>query len=188
MTPPSAEDVTRCLGRLSDGHSSAAAELMPLVYEELRNLAAAHLARERPDHTLQPTALVNEAYLKLVKQTEAQWKGRAHFFAVAAQAIRRILIDHARKHRAAKRGAARQVTLADSFESFGAPEIELIALNDALERLAEVDERQGRVVELRFFGGMSVANVAQVLGVSEGTVKGDWRFARAWLQRELGSE
>jgi len=179
------QDVTRYLDRLSDGHTSAVAELMPLVYEELRNLAAVHLARERPDHTLQPTALVHEAYLKLVDQTQARWKGRAHFFAVAAQAIRRILIDHARKHKALKRQAAKRVTLSLASDVSDEADIDFVALNDALERLANHSERQVRVVELRFFAGMTVEEVSHVLGVSQATVKADWRFARAWLEKEM---
>ncbi len=158
---------------------------MPLVYDELRGLAAARLAAERSDHTLQPTALVHEAYLKLVGQQDANWKGRAHFFAVAAQAIRRILIDHARKHRAIKRGAGRRVTLSGVDDLPGQSDVDIVALDDALRRLAEKSERQARVVELRFFGGLSVEQAAQVLDVSPGTIKGDWRFARAWLAQQL---
>jgi len=174
MSQDASQDVTRCLERLSEGRSSAVAELMPLVYDELRGLAAARLAAERPDHTLQPTALVHEAYLKLVGQRDANWKGRAHFFAVAAQAIRRILIDHARKHGALKRGAGHRVTLSGVEELPGEMEVDIVALDDALTRLSEKSERQARVVELRFFGGLSVEQAAQILDVSPGTVKGDW--------------
>ncbi len=185
MDQSTSENVTRCLKRLGEGRSSAVEELMPLVYEELRSLAAARLAAERPDHTLQPTALVHEAYVKLVGQQDANWKGRAHFFAVAAQAIRRVLIDHARKHGAVKRGVGRRVTLSDVDDLPRGSDVDIVALDDALIRLAEKSERQARVVELRFFGGLSVEQAAQVLGVSPGTVKGDWRFARAWLAQQL---
>lgn len=184
---------TAHLTRLSGGDPSAVSDLMPLVYDELRRLAAIHLARERVNHTLQPTALAHEAYLKLIDQTRAQWKDRAHFLAVAAEAIRRILIDHARTHRAAKRGgggagpAAHRLTL--SFAS-DVPEpttdVDLLDVEDALRRLAELSPRQAKVVELRFFAGLDVDETAEALAVSPRTVKGDWRVARAWLQRELG--
>jgi RNA polymerase sigma factor (TIGR02999 family) len=160
-------------------------ELLPLVYEELRALAAAYFRREPPDHTLQPTALVHEAYLKLVNQTDAQWKDRAHFFAVAAQAIRRLLIDHSRRRRAAKRQAPNRVTVELAADTPYHADIDLLVLDDALKRLAELSERQARVVELRFFGGITVEEVAHVLGVSPNTVKGDWRVARVWLQQVL---
>jgi RNA polymerase sigma factor (TIGR02999 family) len=183
----SASEANTHLTRLTSGDRSAVKDLMPLVYEELRRLAASHLAHERSNHTLQPTALAHEAYLKLVDQTRAQWKDRAHFLAVAAEAIRRILIDHARLHRAAKRGSGRKVTL--SFAS-DVPDrgthVDLVDLEDALGRLAALNERQAKVVELRFFAGLDVQETAEVLNVSPRTVKGDWRFARAWLQRELG--
>ena len=152
-------------------------------------LARAYLGRERPGHTLQPTALVNEAYIKLVDQTQVDWQGRTHFFAVGARVMRNLLIDHARGRGRAKRGGAwHRVTLAESLTPFTRGELDvdqLLALNEALERLAELDERQGRVVELRFFGGLTVPEVATVLGVSTRTVEGDWTHARAWLRREL---
>jgi RNA polymerase sigma factor (TIGR02999 family) len=180
--------VTRCLDRLGRGERSGADELLPLVYEELRALAAVHLKRERPDHTLQPTALVHEAYLKLVDQTRAEWRGRSHFFAVAAEAIRRILVDHARVKRAVKRRApGRRVTIHAELDAEASGDFDLTELDDALNRLAELNQRQSKVVSLRFFGGLSVEETAQVLGVSEGTVKGDWRVARAWLERELSA-
>lgn len=182
-------ETTRCLNRLSAGDPRAAEELLPLVYDELRALAAAHFRREQAGHTLQPTALVHEVYLKLVDQTKAQWKDRAHFFAVAAEAIRRVLIDHARKRRALKRQLPGQrVTIQADLDAAGADGVDLVALDDTLKRLAELNERQSRVVELRFFGGLSVEETAAVLGVSENTVKGDWRLARAWLERELSAE
>jgi RNA polymerase sigma-70 factor, ECF subfamily len=180
-------DATRHLARVSSGDHSAISDLMPLVYEELRRIAAAHLARERLDHTLQPTALAHEAYLKLVDQTRAKWKDQAHFLAIAAQVIRRILIDHARSHRAVKRDGGRRLTLSAA-EGLAAPnqEVDVIALEDALECLAQLNPRQAKVVELRFFASLDVEQSAEVLGVSPRTIKGDWRFARAWLQRKLG--
>lgn len=181
----SCQNTTLILARLCDGDSSAADELMPLVYEELRGRAAAYLRKERPDHTLQPTALVHEAYLKLVNQTQAQWKNRAHFLAVAAEAMRRILVDHARKHRAAKRGPGQRITITATPDVADQSPVDLIELDDALKHLAELSERQCRVVELRFFGNMTNEEVAHVLDVSPRTVTGDWLVARAWLQRQL---
>lgn len=178
-----------CLTRVQDGDLRAADELLPLVYDELRALAGAHLRQERSDHTLQPTALVHEAYLKLVDQSRANWKDRTHFFAVAAEAMRRVLVDHARGKLAAKRvPPGKRVNLVDELDAGILPEANLVGLDDALRRLAELNQRQARVVELRFFGGLSVEETADVLDVSVGTIKGDWRFARAWLQRELNSE
>lgn len=184
MPEETARPATQYLLRLSDGDRSAAEQLLPLVYEELRRQAAVYLRDERAGHTLQPTALVHEAFLKLVDQSRAQWKSRDHFCAVASQAMRRILVDHARRHRAAKRGGGNRVTL-DTMDGHFEEEVDLIALDDALHRLSLLSERQGRIIELRFFGGMSVEEAAHVLDVSERTVKGDWRVARAWLQREL---
>lgn len=190
----SQDHVTRILSDLQSGHRSAAEQLLPLVYDELRVLADRFLQRERRDHTLQPTALVHEAYLKLVHQDRVQWKGRAHFYAIAAQAMRRILINHARAHQADKRGGEHErLTLSDENLSpsdhddgaMGTEPIDLIALNDALERLERLDERQCRVVELRFFGGLTVEEAAEALGVSPRLVKLDWRMARAWLYQQL---
>lgn len=183
---PSRPDVTQCLTRLGRGDARAADELLPLVYDELRALAAAHFRRERGDHTLQPTALVHEVYLKLVDQTQAQWRDRAHFFAVAAEAIRRVLVDHARVRGAAKRRApGARVTIEAGLDAAAEAPLDVAALDEALRALAELSPRQARVVELRYFAGLSVEEAAGVLGVSEGTVKGDWRVARAWLQRAL---
>jgi RNA polymerase sigma factor (TIGR02999 family) len=168
---------------------ATAEELMPLVYEELRRLARGYMARERREHTLQPTALVHEAYLQLVDQSQVNWQGRSHFRAVGARVMRRILIDHARRRGGLKRGGDRQrVTLGDSLLRPPDPDVdlpELLALNDALDNLARLDERQARVVELRFFGGLTTTEIAEVLGVSERTVQGDWTHGRAWLRREL---
>jgi RNA polymerase sigma factor (TIGR02999 family) len=170
----------------------AAAELLPAVYEELRRLAGGYLRLERPDHTLQATELVHEAYLRLVDGSKVDWAGRTHFLAVGAGAMRRVLIDHARRRLAQKRGSApERVTLGDSIQRGPAPgmdPVDLLSLNDALERLAAVDERGARVVELRFFGGLSAAEIAEVLGVSRRTVQGDWAHARAWLREELSGE
>ncbi len=161
---------------------------MPLVYAELKHIAGRHLVGERSDHTLQATALVHEAYLKLVDQRSARWQNRAQFFAIAAQLMRRILVDHARAHAAAKRGAGvTHVTLSE-LEQAGSPgpDLDVIALDDALDKLAALDARQARVVELRFFAGLSLEETSEALNTSAATVKRDWAMARAWLYRELG--
>ena len=182
-------DVTQILSAIEQGDPSAAEQLLPLIYDELRKLARWYLSQERPGHTLQPTALVNEAYIKLVDQSRVDWQGRTHFFAVGARVMRNLLIDHARARGRAKRGGDwHKVTLAEGVAPFDARDLapeRLLAINEALERLAELDERQARVVELRFFGGLTVPEVAQVLDVSPRTVEGDWTHARAWLKREL---
>jgi len=159
---------------------------MPLVYEELRRLAQHYLSREQPGHTLSSTALVHEAYLRLVTQKEMTWQNRAHFFAVASRMMRRILVDHARRHGYAKRGGGAMTLSLDEAMAAGNPrEIDLIALDDALDSLAKLDERQSRMVELRFFGGLSIEETSEVLGVSAPTVKREWASARAWLYREI---
>ena len=180
-------DVTRILNAIERGDARAADELLPLVYEELRLLAAQKLSHERPGQTLQATALVHEVYLRLIDQTRIDWKGRSHFFAVAAEMIRRILVDHARKRAAAKRGGAAQKVPMREDLAIIHPEqnVDLITLDDALCQLQRLNERQARVVELRFFGGLDVKETAAVLGVSERTVKGDWRVGRAWLRHQL---
>lgn len=188
--PDSPADVTRLLVALAGGDADAMDRLMPLVYEELRVLAASQLRRERGDHTLGATALVHEAFFRLVDQRSVDWQGRAHFFGVAAQAMRRILVDHARRRHAAKRGRQHQVTLdtdalADAANDAGATD-EVLAVDDALARLATVDPRQAQLVEFRYFAGFSLEETAELLGVSLATAKRDWAFARAWLQRELG--
>ena len=183
---PHTQDITLLLQQLRGGNALAADALMSVVYDELRRVAQSFLRRERPDHTLQATALVNEVYLRLVRENDIDWQGRAHFFAVASQVMRRILIDHARVARAQKRpqpGA--RVELTDSLAWAENRADELVALDEALERLAALDPRQARVVELRFFGGMSREEIAAVLGVSLGTVKRDWLLAKAWLEREV---
>jgi len=161
--------------------------LLPLVYQELRRLAASYLRRERPGYTLQPTALVNEAYLRLLKDRPDRWQNRAHFCAIAAHSMRQILIERARARDAQKRGGERaRVTLDEALVAGGDRSIDLVALDEALERLAGVNERYGRVVECRFYGGLSVEETAEALGTSPATVKRDWTIARAWLNRELG--
>jgi RNA polymerase sigma factor (TIGR02999 family) len=164
------------------GDRQALDQMLPLVYEELHRLAALYLSRERPDHTLQPTALVHEAYLRLVNQREVDWRNRAQFLGVAAGMMRRILVNHARDRAASKRGGGReQVSLSLVDAPSGGQDIELIALEDALEGLAVLDQRKARVVELRFYGGLSMEEVAEVLEVSRATVEREWSFARAWL-------
>ncbi len=188
MSDESFEPVTQHLLRIQAGDALAADSLLPLVYDELRALAGAAFRKERPDHTLQPTAIVHEAYLKLVDQKNSDWKNRAHFRAVAAQAIRRILIDHSRKHRAAKRTPPTYISIDLSSDHPQDTQADLELLEIAMNKLAKLNERQAKVVEMRFFAGMTVEETAVVLDVSQGTIKGDWRMARAWLQRELESE
>jgi RNA polymerase sigma factor (TIGR02999 family) len=186
MSEERSHEVTQLLQRLQAGDATAVDFLVPLVYAELHELAAGYLRSERPDHTLQPTALVHEAYLKLVGQREVHWQNRSHFLGVAAQAMRRILVDYARKHRAAKRGGGPVITLREGMLVDQAANLDLIALNDALTRLAELDQRQARIVELRFFGGLTLEEIAAVLGISTITIKREWRIARAWLRSQLG--
>jgi RNA polymerase sigma factor (TIGR02999 family) len=171
----------------SNGDRSALEALMPLVYDELHRLASRYLSRERPGHTLQSTALVHEAYLRLIDQREVRWQNRSHFFGVAAQMIRRILVDHARSHQAAKRGAgAVKLSLDEAVAAAGqGRDVDLVALDDALNRLAQFDLQQGRIVELRFFAGLSIEETAEVLHISPATVKRDWVMAKAWLFREM---
>jgi RNA polymerase sigma factor (TIGR02999 family) len=183
-------DVTQLLHDWSGGDKNAAEQLMPLVYDELRRLARSYLRRERPDHTLQPTALGNEAYLKLVDQRRVNWQNRHHFFGIAAQMMRRVLIDHARAHATEKRGGSRHKVSLDEADipTTGERAAELIALDTALSQLSEVFPRKGKVVELRFFGGFSVEETAEVLNISDKTVMREWESAKLWLYRELESE
>jgi RNA polymerase sigma factor (TIGR02999 family) len=168
------------------GDLEARESLMPVVYGELRRRAAAYLRRERADHTLQPTALVHEAYLRLVGQDRVAWQNRAHFFGVAAQMMRRILVDHARGHRRGKRfGAAVRVTLDERAGVTGEPDCELLLLDEALNELTAIDPRQGQIVELRYFGGLSESEVAEVLAISRSTVTREWQIARGWLYRRV---
>ena len=186
MNNPDREDVTILLAELTKGNKEAASKLIPLVYGELRRLAGGYMRHERVNHTLQATALVHEAYLKLVEQRSVDWQGRAHFFGIAAQVMRRILVDHARGHLRDKRGGGYQAVPLDEALVF-APEqsLELVKIDAALERLTKLDPRQGKIVELRFFGGLTVEQTAALLGVSPKTVKRDWSVAKAWLHGEL---
>jgi len=180
------DNVTQLLIELSNGDRNAVDLLLPVIYDELRKLAANYLRRERPDHTLQPTALVHEAYLRLVDQTRVNWQNRAHFFGVAAQIMRRLLVDHARKHNAEKRGQDFQkLSLDENVDRAVQRSADLIALDDALAALAEFDQDKARLVELRYFGGLSIEETADVLGVTPTTVKRHWRLARAWLYGEM---
>ena len=186
MIEPSSQDVTHLLIQWSKGDAAALDALMPLVYEELRRLAQHYLGREKPGHTLSSTALVHEAYLRLITQKEVTWQNRAHFFGVASRMMRRILVDHARRHAYAKRGGGAVTLSLDEAMAAGKPrELDLVALDDALDTLAKLDERQSRMVELRFFGGLSIEETSEVLGVSAPTVKREWATARAWLYREI---
>ncbi len=182
----SRSEVTRLLKEWGDGCHDAIDQLLPRIYAELRRLASSYLRRERPDHTLQPTALVHEAFIKLVDQRAVRWQNRAHFFGIAAQAMRRILVDHARAHAADKRGSGqRPVSLDEASIAIGAPDIDLIALDEVLTRLAALDPQQSRVVELRFFGGLTLDETAEVLNISPATVGREWTLAKAWLYAEL---
>jgi RNA polymerase sigma factor (TIGR02999 family) len=186
LSEQQADNVTKLLLELSKGDRAAVDSLLPVIYDELRKLAANYLRRERPDHTLQPTALVHEAYLRLVDQTRVDWQNRAHFFGVAAQIMRRLLVDHARKHNAEKRGQDFQkLSLDENIDRAVERSAELIALDDALRTLATFDEQKARMVELRYFGGLSIEETAKVLGVTPTTIKRHWRLAKAWLHGEM---
>ena len=186
MADVHSHDVTSLLAKWKAGDEAALQQLLPIVHEELRRLARRQMARERPGHTLQPTALVNEAYLRLVNLKQMQWQDRAHFFAMGARLMRRILVDFARARGYQKRGGgAKQVSFTEALDVAEGQPTDVVALNDALEELAAVDERTSRVVELRFFGGLSVEETAEVLNVSRETVKRDWKFAKMWLLRHL---
>lgn len=185
MPSESPGPVTRLLQEWQDGNAEATDRLVPLVYAELRRLAAAYIRAERSGHTLQPTALVHEAFLRLVDQRSVEWKSRTHFIGIAAQLMRRILVDHARRHTAAKRGGGRKVTLTDEHSVMEAQPLDLLQVDDALARLTTYDPQQGRIVELRFFGGLDIVETAEALGISPATVKRDWTHAKAWLHREL---
>ena len=186
MTRPPQHEITQLLAEWRDGNQSALDELYPLVYNELHRLARHYMSRERIGHTLQTTALINEAYVRLVDQKNVQWANRSHFFAISAQIMRRILIDHARRHAYAKRGGgAQQVSLEEA--ATVTPDLgrELIQLDEALKSLAEMDPRRSQVVELRYFGGLNNEEIAGVLHISENTVTRDWNMARAWLYQHL---
>ena len=186
MTRPPQHQITELLAEWSEGNQSALDELYPLVYEELHRLARRYMSRERKGHTLQTTALINEAYVRLVDQKNVHWANRSHFFAISAQIMRRILIDHARRHGYAKRGGgAQQVSLEEVAMIAPNPGSELVRLDEALKILAKMDPRRCHVVELRYFGGLSNEEIADVLKVSENTVTRDWNLARAWLYQQL---
>jgi RNA polymerase sigma-70 factor, ECF subfamily len=186
---PSPGEVTELLLDWGNGNKAALDKLTPLVHEELHRLAHRHMRLERPNHTLQTSALVNEAYVRLVDQRNLHWKNRAHFFSIASKLMRRILVDLARAHHRAKRGGgALQVSLDEAAIVSRERAAELVALDEALTRLAAIDERKSKVVELRFFGGMSVEETAEALGVSPITIKRDWSTAKAWLYREIEKE
>lgn len=187
--PAAPHAVTELLARWGQGDLAARDMLMPIVYDELRRVAGRCLASQRPDHTLQPTALVHEAYLRLTKQDGASWQNRMHFFAVASRMMRQILVDHARRQAAAKRGGnALTVELTDAAAPEKGTPLDLIALDDALERLAALDPRQSQIVELRFFGGLSIEETSKVVNISPATAKREWATARIWLYRTMSGE
>ena len=189
MTEPSPHEITQLLQAWRDGDRSALEKLTPLVYNELHRLAKHYMAGERSDHTLQSTALVNEAYLRLIDWENAQWQNRAHFFAVSAQLMRRILVDFGRSRRQVKRGGdASQVSLDEALLVSPDRSTDLVALDDALNALAAIDPRKSQVVELRFFGGLSVEETAEVLKISSRTVQQDWAMAKVWLLREISKQ
>lgn len=188
MRSDSSQPVTDLLARWSEGDVAAREALVPLVYEQLRRIARKCLFSQRPGHTLQPTALVHEAYLRIAKGDSLRWQNRAHFFAVAAQMMRQILVDHARRASAGKRGGgAITLVLDEDVAARAQNNVDLIALDTAMKRLASLDARQSRIVELRFFGGLSIEETAHVMEISPATAKREWATARVWLHREIGS-
>lgn len=189
MAPSSSQPVTELLARWNKGDLAARDALIPLVYDELRRIARHFLASQSPGHTLQPTALVHEAYLRLARRDSVDWQDRAHFFALSAQMMRQILVDHARKQAASKRGANPVTIVIDEASAISkAPSLDLLALDDALERLASLDPRQSKIVELRFFGGLSIEETAQIVNISTATTKREWATARLWLHHEMSKE
>lgn len=189
MSPKQPNETTQLLCEVAKGNRPAADRLMTQLYDEFRSLARRYLGHESPAHTLQATALVNEVYLKLVDQTKVDWKGRTHFFAVGARAMRRMLVDHARRKGRVKRGGGLQQISLDSLPTISTgSQADVLAVHEAIEELAKLDPRQAKLVELRFFGGLSVKEVAEVLGVSQRTVEADWTVVRAWLRRRLSDE
>ena len=186
---PESQNVTALLIGWSGGDKEALDRLLPIVYDELRRQAARYLRRERVGHTLQTTALIHEAYIRLVDQRHVKWQNRAHFFGIAAQLMRRILVDHARSKKRAKRGGSDvRVSLTDATLVTKSNQLDVVALDAALERLAEMDQQQAKIVELRFFSGLTVEETAEVLSISQATVKRDWSMAKAWLHREISDE
>ena len=189
MEPSASHDVTQLLVAWGNGNQAARDRLMSVVYEELHRLAHRYMKRESPGHTLQTSALVNEAFVRLVDQKNVHWQGRAHFYAIAAQMMRRILVDYARSRNYAKRGGgAQKISLDEGLIVSDGRSKEVVNVHEALERLAEFDARKSQIVELRFFGGLSIDETADVLGVSPGTVMRDWTLAKAWLRREVSPE
>jgi RNA polymerase sigma-70 factor (ECF subfamily) len=183
---PSPHQITQLLKDWGNGDQAARDQLMPLVYEELRRMAHQHMRKERPGHTLQTSALVNEAFVRLVDQSEVEWQNRAHFFGIAAQMMRRILVDYARSRQYAKRGGgAQQVSFDEALFASEERADEVVALDDALKDLAQFDQRKSQIVELRFFGGLSIDETAELLKVSPGTVMRDWTLAKAWLRKQI---
>jgi len=186
MSDTDQHDMTRLLKAWSGGDRQALDDILPVAYSEVRKLARSYLRRERPDHTLQATALVNEAYIRLIDQRDVQWQNRAHFFGIAAQIMRRILVDHARMQKAGRRGSGvNPVVLDEALEVASDQHLDFVALADALNALAELDPRQAKIVELRYFGGLSIEETAEVVQLSPATVKREWAGARTWLRREL---
>jgi RNA polymerase sigma factor (TIGR02999 family) len=190
MSEQAPSEVTQMLIELTDGNQEVVNRILPHIYDELKRLASSYLRRERSDHTLQPTALVHEAYMKLIDQKRVRWQNRAHFFGIAAQVMRRILMDHARKHQAGKRGGeAEKLPIEEEILVVSHDRsAELVALDDALHTLAEMDEHKARIVELRYFGGLSIEETAEVMGVSVPTINRQWRMAKAWLYSQLATE
>jgi RNA polymerase sigma factor (TIGR02999 family) len=183
------QDVTRLLQEMTDGNEGAPEALLPLVYDELKKLAAAYMRNEREGHTLQTTALVHEAYVRMVDWKEAGWKNRSHFFAVAAKMMRQILVDYARRHRSEKRGSGGPKIALDEAITFAAEkDLDLFALDEALTKLESFDQRQCRIIEMRFFGGLTIEETAEVMKLSPATVKNDWTMARTWLYNQLRSD
>jgi RNA polymerase sigma factor (TIGR02999 family) len=188
MQNPAPKGVTQLLVNWSNGDKAALDEMLPLVYQELRHIAVNRMRQEIPNHTLQPTALVNEAYLRLIDQKNVNWQNRAQFFGIAAEMMRRILVNHALERRAAKRGGgALRVSMEVAVNSFEQKDVNLVALDDALKNLATIDARQCKIVEMKFFGGLTVAEIAEVLQVSSDAIERDWKMARAWLHLEISN-
>ncbi len=186
MTEPTAADVTEVLARWSDGEPEAVENLLPMVYDELRRLARSYVRKERPGHTLQPTALVHEAYLRLAGQVPPAWKDRVHFYAIVSRIMRQVLVDHARRHAAGKRGGdAVRVSFDEGVQAAATQGADLLLLDDALQRLAAFDQRKARIIELRFFGGLTIDECARLLGLSVPTIVNETRTARAWLHKEV---
>ncbi|PYS69601.1 MAG: RNA polymerase subunit sigma-70 [Acidobacteria bacterium] len=189
MEKRSTSEVTELLVGWGNGDETALDRLMPIVDAELHRIAHHHMNRENQGHTLQTSALVNEAYLKLINQRDVRWQNRSHFFAIASKLMRRILLDHAKaQHRAKRGGDAQQVSLSEVFISSDKPSAELIALDDALNKLAEFDQRKSNIVEMRYFGGLTMEEIAEVLGISEPTIRRHWNMAKAWLRREVSRQ